>query len=106
MAMATEMATHIIRHLLTEPVPSQLSLHRQLPPHLRVVPLLTHMLSMAATRTTSRCGTRPSLSNSRADPVPKDLQALSRSLVTVTDAHIAELRRLLRVCMNDACALA
>jgi hypothetical protein len=104
MAMAMAMATHITRHHLTEGMLPQLSLYRLLKLHPPAARLLTHMLSMAATRTIWQCGTRPSLSNSKVvNLAPKDPQALSRSLVTVTDAHLADLRRrLLHICMTDA----
>lgn len=68
-----------------------------------VLLLLTHMLSMAATKTTLQCGMRPSPSNNRAVKEPKDLPAHKRRLVAVTDAHFAELRRMLP-CLHDPIA--
>jgi hypothetical protein len=104
MAMAMAMATHITRHHLTEGMLPQLSLHRLLKLHPPAARLLTHMLSMAATRTIWQCGTRPSLSNSKVVNLAlKDPQALSRSLVTVTDAHLADLRRQLLHILHDRC---
>jgi hypothetical protein len=64
--------------------------------------LLTHTLSMAATKTTLQCGMRPSPSNNRVARELKDLQAHKRRLVAVTDARFAELRRMLPVCMTAA----
>jgi hypothetical protein len=96
--------THISRHLRTDNLLRPRSgLRRQHPLLLLVLlALLTHTLYMAATRTTLQCGMRPSLSNNRVVKEPKDLQAHKCHLVAVTDAHLAELRRMLPVCMTDA----
>ena len=94
------MATHNSnRHRRTDKALRQHSLHRQLLLLLPAALLLTHMLFMAATRTIWQCGMLPLLSNNKAVKVLKDPQAHNRHVVAVTDACVAEPRRMLPVCM-------
>ena len=96
------MDTHTSRHLHMDNPPRPRNLLKQLHPMQVVLLLLTHTLSTAATKTTLQCGMRPSHSNNRVVKELKDLQAHKRHIVAVTDAHLAELRRMLPVCMTDA----
>jgi hypothetical protein len=94
------MATHNNRHRRMDRLLRLRMLPKPLHP-LQVALLLTRMPSMAVTRTTWQCGMHPLPSN-KAAKVPKDPQVHSRHLVAVTDAHLAELHRMLHVCMTNA----